>query len=263
MPSQSEKPFFGQGNPRQDQLLSKKVTQRARENSVPAIRTKAVLTRPALSSFTKNWQKKENPGGGRGLGNFLRTPQPVRPQLDKATKEIALLIARLGQAEAKVKTRDQEIFRRVVSAIQKGDRDHASIYANELSEVRKVGSTVSGAKLALEQVSLRLSTITDLGDVAATLAPTIAVVKGVGQGLGSLLPNAQGEIDQISSLLSSTLVEAGTVSGGSLNFQAANSEAEKVLEEAAAVAYERTAKEFPEVPAAAQRGTEEEEGLAI
>ncbi len=215
-----------------------------------------------MPSFSKNWQKKDNQGGGRGLGSLLRNPEPVKPQIDRAGREIAVLIARLDQAEARMKSRDEAIFRKVVGAVQKGDRDHAAVFANELAQVRKLGTTISGAKLALEQVSLRLNTITDLGDVAATLAPTIAVVKGVGQGLGSLIPNAQGELDEISSLLSATLVEAGTVGGTSLNFQAANSEAEQVLEEAAAVAYERAAKQFPEVPAMPQR-SEEDEGLAI
>jgi division protein CdvB (Snf7/Vps24/ESCRT-III family) len=216
-----------------------------------------------MSGFSKGWQKKEDKGGGRGLGSFLRNPPPVKPQIDQASKEIAILISRLGQAEARIKQRDEAIFQRVVSAVKNGDRDHASIYANELSHFRKLGTTVTGAKLALEQVALRLGTITDLGDVVATLGPTIAVVKGVGQGLGSVLPNAQGELDQISTLLSSTLVEAGTVGGTTLNFQAANSEAEEVLQEAAAVADQRMSEQFPEVPSAPPQDESEEEGMAI
>lgn len=165
----------------------------------------------------------------------------------------------LGQAEAKVKARDETIFSKVVYALQRADREHASIYANELSEVRKVGTTVSGAKLALEQVTLRLRTITDLGDVAATLAPTIAVVRGVGQGLGTLLPNAQGELSEISSLLSATLTEAGSVGGTSLNFEAANDEAEQVLQEASNVAYQNMEEQYPRLPIS--RRNEEQEGL--
>ncbi|MBI3841103.1 MAG: hypothetical protein HY297_04010 [Thaumarchaeota archaeon] len=214
-----------------------------------------------MSGFTKNWEKKDQ-GGGKGLGTLLRNQTPVRPQIDRATKEIELLIARLDQAEFRIKSRDEAIFRRVVSAMQKGDRDHAAIYANELSEVRKVGSTVTGAKLALEQVSMRLRTITDLGDIASTLAPTVAVVRGVKQGLGTMLPGAQGELDEITSLLSSTLVEAGSVGGTSLNFGAANDEAERVLEEASAVAYARMEKELPSVPmVVTSREAEEDEGL--
>jgi division protein CdvB (Snf7/Vps24/ESCRT-III family) len=204
-----------------------------------------------MSGFSKGWNKRDDRGGGRGLGNLFRSPSPIKPQLDRASREIDVLVARLGQAEFKVKSRDEALFQKVVAATQRGDREHAAMLANELSEVRKIRSTVAGAKLALEQVSMRLRTVTAMGDIAATLAPTIAVVKGVGTGLGSLIPGAQGEINEISSLLSETLVEAGTVGGTSLNFSAANDEAERVLEEASAVAYKRMEEQLPEVPTVA------------
>jgi division protein CdvB (Snf7/Vps24/ESCRT-III family) len=64
----------------------------------------------------------------------------------------------------------------------------------------------------------------------------------------SVLPEAEGEIGEISGLLSSILVDAGTVGGYSLNFEAANEDAEKVLAEAAAVAESRMKEKFPEIP---------------
>src|SRR5438552_13123922 len=215
-----------------------------------------------MSGFSKNWQKKED-RSSRELRNLMRNSPPVKLHIDRASREISALIARLDNAEARIKSRDGEMFRKIVAGLQKGDKDHAAMYANELTEMRKVGMTVVGAKLALEQVSLRLGTITDLGDVVSTLLPTVTVVKRVGQGLVSIMPKAQGELNEISSLLSSTLVEAGTIGGTSLNFQAANSEAEQVLEEAAPVASETMAAQFPEVPAVVPQRTEEEEGVAV
>jgi division protein CdvB (Snf7/Vps24/ESCRT-III family) len=215
-----------------------------------------------LSGFTDGWGKDEEKGGGRDFGSLVRSQQPVKPKIDRAGREIAVLIAKLNQAQARIKSRDEVIFHNVVSAVARGDRDRAAVFANELSAIRRVGATVTSAKLALEQVSLRLGTITDLGDITAILAPTVAVVKGVGQGLGSVMPSASGELDEISGLLSSTLVEAGTVGGSSLNFKAANGEAEQVLKEAAAAAQRRMAAEFPEVPAITER-IQDEEGLAV
>ena len=217
----------------------------------------------AMPGFTKGWARRDgDKGGGRGLGDLFKTQVPVKTQIERANREVALLVARLNQAEARVKARDQDMFRRVVGAVRRGDSDRAAIFANELAQIRKLWTTVSGAKLALEQVSMRLSTVSDMGDVAAALAPTIGVIRGVGGTLATVVPNAQGEIDEIAGLLSSTLVEAGTAGGASLNFQAANSEAEQVLAEAAALASERAMGEFPEVPATIVRN-EEEEGLAI
>lgn len=149
----------------------------------------------------------------------------------------------------RIRQRDEAIFDKVVASLAKHDNEHASVYANELSEVRKMGKVVAQAQLALEQIVLRLGTITDLGEVAVTLAPAITVIRSMKQGLSSALPEADREIGEISGLLSGILVDAGSVGGVSLNFDVANEDAQKVLEEAAAVAEQRISESFPEVPA--------------
>jgi len=76
----------------------------------------------------------------------------------------------------------------------------------------------------------------------------MAVIRNVKQGLVGVLPEAESEIGEISGLLSSILVDAGTVGGYSLNFEAANEDAEKILAEASAVAETRMKEKFPEIP---------------
>lgn len=132
--------------------------------------------------------------------------------------------------------------------MQRNDNTRASMLANELSEVRKMGNVVTQAKLALEQLNLRLNTIQDLGDLANTLSPAINVIKGVQPGLINLVPDAEREIGEISSLLSGILVDAGQIDGGQLNFEVNNEEAEKVIEEASAIVEERMRTKFPDVP---------------
>lgn len=107
---------------------------------------------------------------------------------------------------------------------------------------------VTQAKLALEQIVLRLNTITELGDIVVTLTPAMAVIRNVKQGLVGVLPEAENEIGEISGLLSGILIDAGTVGGYTLNFEAANEDAEKVLAEASAVAEQRMKEKFPEIP---------------
>jgi division protein CdvB (Snf7/Vps24/ESCRT-III family) len=55
-------------------------------------------------------------------------------------------------------------------------------------------------------------------------------------------------------------VDAGTTGGISLNFDAANEDAERVLAEASAVAEQRMKEDFPEIPAAVI-AQEDREGL--
>jgi division protein CdvB (Snf7/Vps24/ESCRT-III family) len=148
----------------------------------------------------------------------------------------------------KLKERDAVIFNKVITAIQKHDTQHASVYANELAEVRKMNKMVTSSRLALEQIVLRLNTVTELGDIVVTLAPAMSVIRSVRTGIISVLPEAEREINEISGLLSSILVDAGQTTGASLNFEVANEDAEKILAEASAVAEQRMKERFPELP---------------
>jgi division protein CdvB (Snf7/Vps24/ESCRT-III family) len=201
-----------------------------------------------MSQFASKWEKSNRGGIGQSIRGSVQNPGPLKPRLDLAVRQIQVQVAKLDATCAKLRERDSSIFNKVVTAMQKHDSQHAAVYANELAEVRKMSRMVTQAKLALEQITLRLNTVTELGDIVVTLTPAMAVIRSVRQGLVSVLPEAEGEINEISGLLSSVLVDAGTVGGYSLNFEAANEDAEKVLAEAAAVAESRMKEKFPEIP---------------
>jgi division protein CdvB (Snf7/Vps24/ESCRT-III family) len=211
-------------------------------------------------SFSSKWEKKDQaPGIVDRLRGTGRTPTPLKPQIEEANRQIRLLISQLDSTVNRIKQRDSTIFKNVVSALAKHDMQHAAVYANELSEVRKMGKMVTQAQLAMEQISLRLGTINDLGEIASTLAPAVSVIRNMKEGLRMALPEADKEIGEISGLLSSVLVDASTTGGISLNFDAANEDAQKVLEEAASVAEQRMKESFPEIPAGVV--SQEDEGL--
>jgi division protein CdvB (Snf7/Vps24/ESCRT-III family) len=211
-------------------------------------------------SFSSKWERKDQgPGLVDRLRGTVRTPAPLKSQIEQANRQIRLLISQLDSTVNRIRQRDSTIFRNVVSSLAKHDMEHAAVYANELSEVRKMGKMVTQAQLAMEQISLRLGTINDLGEIASTLAPAVSVIKNMKEGLRMALPEADKEIGEISGLLSSVLVDASTREGISLNFDAANEDAQKVLEEASAVAEQRMKESFPEIPAGVI--STEDEGL--
>jgi division protein CdvB (Snf7/Vps24/ESCRT-III family) len=179
----------------------------------------------------------------------VKSSGPLKPRLEQAIRRIQMQVSRLDSASAKLKDRDQSIFRKVVSAIEKHDVAHASVFANELSEVRKMHKMVTSARLALEQITMRLNTVQELGDIVVTLTPAMSVIRSVKGGLTSVLPEAESEIGEISGLLSGILVDAGQLGGSTLNFEAANEEAEKIMSEATAVAETRMKDKFPDLPA--------------
>src|SRR5271157_871754 len=201
-------------------------------------------------AFASNWEKKDQtPGFMDRLRRTARPTTPLKSQIEQANRQIRVLISQLDGTVNRIRQRDATIFKGVVTSLAKHDSQHAAVYANELSEVRKMGKMVTQAQLALEQISLRLGTITDLGEIANTLAPAVSVIRTMKDTLGTALPQADREIGEISDLLSSVLVDAGATGGLSLNFDAANEDAQKVLEEASAVAEQRMRETFPEIPA--------------
>jgi division protein CdvB (Snf7/Vps24/ESCRT-III family) len=200
-----------------------------------------------MSGFAKRWQKKDKPLFSK-VKDRLTPSNPLRPRIEIAERKIKIQMSRMEIALSRISDRDAYIFRKVVLALQRQDPQRASIYANELSEVRKLGLLVTQAKLALHQVVLRLNTVRDLGDAVTVISPILSVVKNVGSNLSYIIPEAQGEIGEISNILSDVLVDAGEISGNTyINTKSTNEEADKILVEASTLAEKRMNELFPAI----------------
>jgi division protein CdvB (Snf7/Vps24/ESCRT-III family) len=203
-----------------------------------------------LGDFSSKWQKQQSNSDGFGsrIRGGLRSAEPLKPKLEEASRQIKVQVVKLDQAAGKLREKDSAIFSKIVYSMQKNDDSHATMLANELSEVRKMSNIIVQAKLALEQLTLRLSTIQDMGDLATTLNPAIEVIKGVRPGLVNLVPEAEQEIGEISTLLSGILIDAGQFNPAQMTFDTSSQEAEKVIEEAGAIVEQRMKEKFPDVP---------------
>jgi len=199
--------------------------------------------------FAKKWEsrKEEAPFSNR-LKDAVKPPGPLKPRLDFAVRRIELQVQKLDQATDRFGQRDKAIFARIVDAYTKHDTARANVFANELSEVRKMSRLIINAKLALEQITLRLRTVSELGDVVSTLGPAVGVLRSVRTGLVSVFPEAENELGEIGNMLSGIMIEAGQGSGMTLNFDTVNEDASKILTEAATVAEQKIKDKFPDLP---------------
>ncbi len=105
-------------------------------------------------------------------------------------------------------------------------------------------------RLALEQIALRLSTVSELGDVVTTLGPAVGVLGSVRNGMAAIFPEAEKELGQIGNLLGGIIIDAGQNTGVSIDFETANEDAQKILSEAATVAEDKIKEKFPALPGA-------------
>ncbi len=200
--------------------------------------------------FAKRWEeRRDEPHFTERIKEAVRPPGPLKPRLDMAVRRIELQIQKLDQASERFSQRDKSIFARIVDAYTKHDMARANVFANELAEIRKMERMIMQARLALEQIVLRLRTVSELGDVVTTLCPAISVLRAIKTGISNIFPEAESELGQIGNLLSGIVMEAGESTGLSINFETANEDAQKILTEAAAVAEQRIKERFPELPA--------------
>ncbi|HLN45659.1 MAG TPA: Snf7 family protein [Candidatus Sulfotelmatobacter sp.] len=199
--------------------------------------------------FAKKWENQRNQVSFTDAIRQTVTPQvPLKQRLDFAVRRLTLQINKLDQTNERFTQKDRAMFAKLVDAYAKHDTAHANIYANEIAEVRKMAKLVMNARLALDQVLLRIQTCTELGDVVANLGPAIGVLRSVGSCMGGVLPEAENELGEIGNMLSGLMFESGLNTGASMNFENVNEDAAKILNEAAVVAEQKVNANFPELP---------------
>jgi len=207
-----------------------------------------------MTGFDKNWSNLSRASSGEKLKEALRPQSPLKPKIETAVNKLQLQTSKLDTMITKLNERDASLFRRVVNAMQRHDADTAKVLSNELAEVRKVSKTLGNAKLSLEQVSMRLSTIHDMGDAMVALGPAMSSIKGLKPSLGRFVPGADGEINNMQTMLSGIMVESlqGSAVGIELN-AGSGGDIDQIMIEASAVAEEKVNDKFPSIPSGSFR----------
>jgi len=199
-----------------------------------------------LVIMTSRWVKSESvvnddstlpkPGG------------PLRPRLEAVRKKIEGQVARLASLQAGMKEKDAETFRKLLESIKENNVQYSTVLSSELSTARQVSRVVSTAKVALEKMQAKLASASDFGDLVIVLSPAMSVVKNVRSSLVPYVPEMEADLSIIAELLSGILVDAGQVGGYTINFETANEEAARLVEEASATVEQVMKEEFPGIP---------------
>ena len=178
---------------------------------------------------------------------------PLKPRIEEAQRKLQIQISKLEGMSSKMEEKDKLIFNRIVNAMQNHDSHYGKLLSGELSQIRKMIKMVNSAKLAFEQIQLRLNTMTELGDVVVTLSPAMSVIKGIQGGLKTMLPEADQSFGQISELLggimsgSSQMASSSEMVGTGASSISLDEEAVDIMQEASAIVEENTRGKFPDL----------------
>ena len=192
------------------------------------------------------------------LGKVL-PETPVKNKIDDAQKKLELQIVKLGTINEKLQRKNDLVFQKIVAAQKENNHAYAKAYAVELQEIRKMNNMVSNAKLSMEQIQIRLNTVSELGDVIVTLSPCMSVIKGLGISLGGIMPQANSSMQDLSKILGDVL--NGSKIANEENTMLArpeNADTVAILDEATAIIEGQTKENIPEIPSEIPTGSPEE-----
>jgi division protein CdvB (Snf7/Vps24/ESCRT-III family) len=201
-----------------------------------------------MTSFDKTWARQESQSVTGKLREAVKPQGALKPRIQTAVNKLQVQISKMDSMLTKLQERDQQIFQRVVTAMQQHDTSTSKVLSNELAEIRKVTRMLGNARMSLEQVQLRLTTIHDLGDAMVAIGPAMSTMKGLKSSLGRFMPEADSELNSMTQTLNGLMVDSFSGDAFNMESDATNEETEKILQEASAVAEQQIGDKFPSVP---------------
>ena len=202
-----------------------------------------------MANFKNRWSTPAKQSLMQKIGDTVKPKGALKPRVETATNRVHGQVVKLDTMLTKLKTRDNEIFQQVITATQQHDTSGSKVLASELVELRKVTKILGNARMGLEQIELRLTTFHDLGDTVVAIMPTVGLMNGLKGSISKFMPGADEEMGRMNEMLSGLMADsfAGSNSTFSID-ETTNSESEKILQEASAVAEQQASEKLPPMP---------------
>jgi len=202
-----------------------------------------------MGYITKNWRE--------GLNLSQKFIDKIKPQtalknrINDAEKKMECQILRLEQVHNKLKQNHDHVFKKIVDAKLIRNESRARTYAIELQEIKKAKNKIAEAKLAMEQIKLRLSTVSELGDIVVTLSPCMSLIKGLAPSISTLMPQMHTSMEDLTSMFSDMLTDSSLSQESMTPIYQGNTDTDAILQEAHDVIEGKTRTAMPEPPTTA------------
>ena len=202
-----------------------------------------------MGYITKNWRGVKNSINlSQKFLDKIKPEAALKNRIIDAEKKMECQILRLSQVQNKLKQNNDHIFKKIVEAKLARNESRARTYAIELQEIRKVKNKIAGAKLAMEQIKLRLGTVSELGDIVITLSPCMSLIKGLAPSISGLIPQMNASMQDLPNMLEDLLTDSSLSPEQMMPSYQGNADTEAILQEAHNVLEGRTITTIPEPP---------------
>ena len=217
-----------------------------------------------MGYITKNWREVKN-----GINLSQKFLDKIKPQtalknrINNAEKEIECQISRLEQVHNKLKQNHDHVFKKIVDAKLTRNESRARSYAVELQEIRKIQNKIAGAKLVMEQMKLRLSTVSELGDIVVTLSPCMSLIKGLAPSISGLFPQINTSMQDLPNMLEDLLTDSTLSPEPIIQSYQGSADTDSILEEAHNVLEGKIKNSMPEPPTVSLENFSKEKEASI
>jgi division protein CdvB (Snf7/Vps24/ESCRT-III family) len=205
-----------------------------------------------MGYITKNWREVKNSMNlSQKFIDKIKPQTALKNRINNAEKKMEGQILRLEQVHSKLGQSHDHVFKKIVEAKLMRNESKAKTYAIELQEIRKIKNKISGAKLAMEQIKLRLGTVSELGDIVVTLSPCMSLIKGLAPSISGLFPQMNASMQDLPNMLEDLLTDSTLPTESITPSYQGNADTNAILQEAQNALEGRTRTTIPEPPATA------------
>ena len=202
-----------------------------------------------MGYLIKNWNNiKSSINLSQKVLDKVKPETSLKNRISFAEKKLHLQITRLDETHQKLQQNHDHVFQKIVDAQKIGNESRAKAYALELQEIRKVRKVIGEAKLAMEQIKLRLNTVSELGDVVVTLSPCMSLIKGLVPSISGFVPEINTSMNELSSMLGNMISESSLKTESILEPNQDNADTRAILAEVNAVLEGETKTNIPAPP---------------
>ena len=216
-----------------------------------------------MGYITKNWREVKNNILSQKFLDRVRPEATLKNRIDGAGKKMECQILRLEQTHNKLKQNYDHVFKKIVDAKLTRNESRARSYAVELQEIRKIQNKIAGAKLVMEQMKLRLSTVSELGDIVVTLSPCMSLIKGLAPSISGLFPQINASMQDLPNMLQDLLTDSSLSAEPIIPSYQRNVDTEAILQDAQNVLEGRIRTTMPEPPTASSENFSKEKEAII
>ena len=199
--------------------------------------------------ISNSWNKAEGESLSQRVMDRVKPGVPLKTRIEEAQRKLQFQISKLEGITEKLQKKNDVIFEKVVNAQKSHNNAYAQAYASELGQVRKMKNMISGAKLAMEQIQLRLNTVSELGDVVVTLSPCMSIIKGLSPSLSGIMGESTSSMQDLSQILGDVMMGSSIEGNNLMNTGSVTSaDTQAILEEAHSIIAGQTKSSIPDIP---------------